>query len=234
MLCDVHPNGEARQLCDGNIRLALRDSLEKLDPVAPGEVAKVRIDMWATGIRVFAGHRLRLHVGSAAVPGVRAAYEHVGTTGRGDRSPHCAKPRPSRRRPSIAAVTSRAGVKSQRRKAESSGVSWPATTEHPIMRTAALLAILLTTPLTHAAENAWIRVNQIGYLPGRSKDCHHLQRRRAHGYVPRRRFHRGYRPRPGRLGTLCAQLPTRLFSHVCSWALRRRIRTNSITIVHDR
>ena len=68
MLCDVHPNGEARQLCDGNIRLALRDSLEKLDPVPPGEIAKVRIDMWATGIRVFKGHRLRLQVSSAAVP----------------------------------------------------------------------------------------------------------------------------------------------------------------------
>ena len=68
MLCDVHDNGLARQLCDGNIRLALRESLEKLDPVPPGEVVKVRIDMWATGIRVFKGHRLRLQIASAAVP----------------------------------------------------------------------------------------------------------------------------------------------------------------------
>lgn len=68
MLCDVHPNSEARQLCDGNMRLALRDSLEKLDPVPPGEIAEVRIDMWATGIRIFRGHRLRLQVSSAAVP----------------------------------------------------------------------------------------------------------------------------------------------------------------------
>jgi len=68
MLCDVHPNGQARQLCDGNIRLALRNSLEKLDPVAPGQIAEVRIDMWATGVRVFKGHRLRLQVSSAAVP----------------------------------------------------------------------------------------------------------------------------------------------------------------------
>jgi len=68
LLCDVHPNGEARQLCDGNLRLALRDSLEKLDPVPPGETARIRIDMWATGVRVFKGHRLRLQVSSAAVP----------------------------------------------------------------------------------------------------------------------------------------------------------------------
>jgi len=68
MLCDVYPNGEARQLCDGNVRLALRDSLEKPDPVPPNEVVKVRIDMWATGARIFRGHRLRLQVASAAMP----------------------------------------------------------------------------------------------------------------------------------------------------------------------
>ena len=68
LLCDVHPNGVARQLCDGNVRLALRESLEQPDPVPPGEVVQVRIDMWATGIRVFKGHRLRLQVASAAVP----------------------------------------------------------------------------------------------------------------------------------------------------------------------
>lgn len=68
MLCDVHPNGLARQLCDGNIRLAFRDSLETPSPAKPGEIVKVRIDMWATGIRIFAGHRLRLQVASAAVP----------------------------------------------------------------------------------------------------------------------------------------------------------------------
>jgi predicted acyl esterase len=68
LLCDVHPNGEARQLCDGNLRLALHDSLEKLDPVPPGEIARIRIDMWATGVRIFKGHRLRLQISSAAVP----------------------------------------------------------------------------------------------------------------------------------------------------------------------
>jgi len=68
MLCDVYPNGEARQLCDGNLRLCVRNSLEKRDPVPPGEVAKMRIDMWATGVRVLAGHCLRLQISSAAVP----------------------------------------------------------------------------------------------------------------------------------------------------------------------
>jgi len=68
MLCDVHPNGTARQLCDGNVRLAMRESLETPDPVPPGEVVRVRVDMWATGIRLLEGHRVRLQVASAAVP----------------------------------------------------------------------------------------------------------------------------------------------------------------------
>jgi uncharacterized protein len=72
MLSDVYPDGLARQLCDGNIRLAMRDSLETLDPVPAGEVVKVRIDMWATGIRVLRGHRLRLQVASAVVPKLAA------------------------------------------------------------------------------------------------------------------------------------------------------------------
>lgn len=67
-LCDVHPNGLSRQLNDGNIRLALRDSLETPDPVPPGEIVLVKIDMWATYIRFKKGHRLRLEIASSAVP----------------------------------------------------------------------------------------------------------------------------------------------------------------------
>ncbi len=67
-LCDVHPNGLSRQLNDGNIRLALRDTLEKQDPVPPGDVVRIKIDMWATGIRILKGHSLRLEVASSAVP----------------------------------------------------------------------------------------------------------------------------------------------------------------------
>ena len=67
-ICDVHPDGLARQLCDGNVRLAMRESLEKPDPIPPNKVVKVKVDMWATGIRLFKGHRLRLELASAAVP----------------------------------------------------------------------------------------------------------------------------------------------------------------------
>ncbi|MGD8453130.1 MAG: CocE/NonD family hydrolase [Phycisphaerae bacterium] len=72
MLCDVHANGLARQLCDGNVRLALRESLDKQHPVPPNSIVQVKIDMWATGIRIPRGHRLRLQVASAAVPKLAA------------------------------------------------------------------------------------------------------------------------------------------------------------------
>ena len=67
-LVDVHGNGTARQLCDGNVRLALRHSLSRKEPVPPGAVVKVHVDMWATGVVLPPGHRLRLEVASAAVP----------------------------------------------------------------------------------------------------------------------------------------------------------------------
>lgn len=67
-LCDIHPDGLSRQLCDGNIRVALRNTLEKIEPLPPGEIAKLSVDLWATGIRILKGHKLRLEVSSSACP----------------------------------------------------------------------------------------------------------------------------------------------------------------------
>ena len=58
----------AANLAAARALLAVRDSLAKPDPVPPGEVVKIRLDMWATGVRVFQGHRLRLQIASAALP----------------------------------------------------------------------------------------------------------------------------------------------------------------------
>ncbi|HNQ22906.1 MAG TPA: CocE/NonD family hydrolase [Phycisphaerae bacterium] len=80
-LCDVHPHGLARQLCDGNLRLAVRNSLERAEPVKPGRIVQVKIDMWATSIRVYKGHCLRLEVASAAVPKLAAHTNTLETPG---------------------------------------------------------------------------------------------------------------------------------------------------------
>jgi len=67
-LVDVWPNGRAIQVCDGLQRAEFRDGLDAPKWLRPGEVYKVVVDMWATGLRFLAGHRIRLEVSSSAVP----------------------------------------------------------------------------------------------------------------------------------------------------------------------
>ena len=67
-LVDVWENGRAIQICDGLQRAEYRDGLDKPAWLAPGQVYKVTIDMWATGLRFLKGHRIRLEISSSAVP----------------------------------------------------------------------------------------------------------------------------------------------------------------------
>jgi hypothetical protein len=64
-LCDVGPNGESLNLCEGMRRLS------------PGEprpedegVRRVDVELWPVGHRIRAGHRLRVQVCSGAYPRV--------------------------------------------------------------------------------------------------------------------------------------------------------------------
>jgi putative CocE/NonD family hydrolase len=67
-LVDVWPNGRAIQICDGIQRAEFRSSLEAPEWLETGEVYKLTVDMWATGLRFLKGHRIRLEVSSSAVP----------------------------------------------------------------------------------------------------------------------------------------------------------------------
>jgi len=67
-LVDVWPNGRAIQVCDGIQRAEYRDSLERPEWLREGEVTKLTVDLWATGLRFLKGHRLRLEISSSAVP----------------------------------------------------------------------------------------------------------------------------------------------------------------------
>ncbi len=62
-LCDVHPDGESVNACDGLFRL----EPGKIEPQPDGS-SRVEIDMWATAYRFRRGHRLRLQVSSGAHP----------------------------------------------------------------------------------------------------------------------------------------------------------------------
>ena len=67
-LVDVFPNGEARNLTDGILRLRYRDSLEKPEPVKPGEMYKVTIDAGVTSNVFLKGHRIRVEISSSNFP----------------------------------------------------------------------------------------------------------------------------------------------------------------------
>ena len=48
-LVDVFPDGEARNLTDGILRLRYRNSLEKPELATPGEIYRVTVDAGVTG-----------------------------------------------------------------------------------------------------------------------------------------------------------------------------------------
>lgn len=76
-LVDVWPNGRAIQVCDGIQRAEFSNSLAEPQWLDAGQVYQVAVDMWATGLRFLAGHRIRLEVSSSAVP---KFCRHLNTT----------------------------------------------------------------------------------------------------------------------------------------------------------
>jgi uncharacterized protein len=67
-LVDVFPDGYARILTDGILRLRYRGSLERAAPANPGETYEVTIDVGVTGNVFQKGHRLRLEISSSNFP----------------------------------------------------------------------------------------------------------------------------------------------------------------------
>jgi hypothetical protein len=68
ILADVEPGGYARFLTDGIVRARYRNSTKTAEPIAPGQVYKYAIDLWATSNLFRAGHRIRLYVSSSNFP----------------------------------------------------------------------------------------------------------------------------------------------------------------------
>ncbi|WP_293677322.1 CocE/NonD family hydrolase [uncultured Phenylobacterium sp.] len=65
ILIDVHPDGVARNLCEGAVR-ARHAGIPM--PLAAGATYHFTVDLVATSIVLAAGHRLRLHVSSSSFP----------------------------------------------------------------------------------------------------------------------------------------------------------------------
>ena len=67
-LVDVFPDGQARNLTDGILRLRYRDSLEVPHLATPGEVYELNIDAGVTSNVFLKGHRVRLEISSSNFP----------------------------------------------------------------------------------------------------------------------------------------------------------------------
>lgn len=67
-LVDVFPDGHARNLTDGILRLRYRKSLEQPEPMKPGTVYAVTVEVGVTANVFRAGHRIRLEVSSSNFP----------------------------------------------------------------------------------------------------------------------------------------------------------------------
>ena len=68
MLVDVAPDGFAKNLADGILRMRYRDSDEKPDLINPDQVYKITVDLWATANTFQKGHTIRLQVSSSNFP----------------------------------------------------------------------------------------------------------------------------------------------------------------------
>jgi putative CocE/NonD family hydrolase len=67
-LVDVFPDGLARNLTDGILRLRYRNSLEKPELAKPGEVYRIAVDAGVTSNVFLKGHRIRVEVSSSNFP----------------------------------------------------------------------------------------------------------------------------------------------------------------------
>ncbi|MBC8164839.1 MAG: CocE/NonD family hydrolase, partial [Bryobacteraceae bacterium] len=86
---DVAPDGFARNLCDGILRLRYREGLDKARLAKPGETYRITIDAGVTSNVFRTGHRIRLDISSSNFP-------------RFDRNPNTGRPIADERESQIA------------------------------------------------------------------------------------------------------------------------------------
>jgi uncharacterized protein len=67
-LVDVYPDGAARELTDGILRLRYRRGLDHLEFAHPGDVYEITIDLGVTSNVFLRGHRIRLDISSSNFP----------------------------------------------------------------------------------------------------------------------------------------------------------------------
>ena len=67
-LIDVAPDGFAKDVAEGILRMRYRDSQEHASLMNPGQTYQITLDLWATSNAFFRGHTLRLEISSSNFP----------------------------------------------------------------------------------------------------------------------------------------------------------------------
>ena len=67
-LTDVDPDGFARDVAEGILRMRYRDSREQASLMNPGQTYQISLDLWATSNVFLRGHTLRLEISSSNFP----------------------------------------------------------------------------------------------------------------------------------------------------------------------
>ncbi|HLJ13096.1 MAG TPA: CocE/NonD family hydrolase [Bryobacteraceae bacterium] len=67
-LMDVYPDGYAMNFADGQIRASDRDGFTRSEPLKPGKIYRVEIDLGSASNLVARGHRVRLDISSSNYP----------------------------------------------------------------------------------------------------------------------------------------------------------------------
>ncbi len=65
-LCDVYPDGRSFNICEGALRLSLREGWDHQVWLKPGEPVSIEIKLWPTSMIFNRGHRLGVHIASSS------------------------------------------------------------------------------------------------------------------------------------------------------------------------
>jgi putative CocE/NonD family hydrolase len=67
-LCDVYPDGRSFNICEGTLRMRLREGLDRELSMPKDKPVRVQIRLWPTSQIFNQGHQLRVHIASTSFP----------------------------------------------------------------------------------------------------------------------------------------------------------------------
>jgi hypothetical protein len=101
VLCDVFADGRVNKIQDGILRTGFRTQGHTPQPMEPGQIVTLNIDLWATSYLITEGHRIRVEISSSEFnrydrnPNTGAPFGRSATTTRAEQTVYHSAPYPS-------------------------------------------------------------------------------------------------------------------------------------------